>query len=214
MTRAFIFGYNRQQNLILWDRAPLRCGKKQTRLTVYQDTEGTMWCWRRCGAPLAIKTGFWQFSLGLLWRWSCGPINELWNREIVHLALEAASGSVANTGLPGKLGYFEIACCRSKKLLGGWPKIGLLFIHLPAVTLFSSNLPGLCRFGEFLNLLNVQEHSFHQFKRLRCPGEQSISIIHFTQNQQSNCFSTQLGDFDYFTAEKHPNLENWAYGTW
>ena len=30
-------------------------------------------------------------------------------------------------------------------------------------------------------------------------------------SQQSNCFTTQLGDFDYFTAEKHPNLGNWAY---
>ena len=30
MTRVFIFGYNRQQNLILWDRVPLRCGKERT----------------------------------------------------------------------------------------------------------------------------------------------------------------------------------------
>ena len=37
MTWAFIFRYNRLQNLILWDRAPLRCGKERTRIgsTVY-----------------------------------------------------------------------------------------------------------------------------------------------------------------------------------
>ena len=29
-------------------------------------------------------------------------------------------------------------------------------------------------------------------------------------SQQSNCFSAQLGDFGCFTAEKHPNLGNWA----
>ena len=29
--------------------------------------------------------------------------------------------------------------------------------------------------------------------------------------QQSNYFPTQLGDFDYFMAHKHPNLGNWAY---
>ena len=38
---------------------------------------------------------------------------------------------------------------RVKKLLGGWPKIGLLFIRLPAAALFSSNLPVSCQFREF-----------------------------------------------------------------
>ena len=38
------------------------------------------------------------------------------------------------------------------------------------------------KFSEFLILFNNQEHSFHQFQGLRCPGEQSILIIHFTQN--------------------------------
>ena len=51
-----------------------------------------------------------------------------------------------------------------QKLLGGWPKIGLLFIRLPAAALFSSNLPVSCQFREFLSLFNVQEHSFHQFQ--------------------------------------------------
>ena len=36
-----------------------------------------------------------------------------------------------------------------KKLLGGWPKIGLLFILLPAAALFSSNLSVSCQFREF-----------------------------------------------------------------
>ena len=30
-------------------------------------------------------------------------------------------------------------------------------------------------------------------------------------SQQFNYFSAQLGDFYYFTAEKHPNLRNCAY---
>ena len=34
-----------------------------------------------------------------------------------------------------------------------------------------------------------------------------MSIIHFTRNG----FSAQLADFVYLTAEKHPNLGNWAY---
>ena len=29
-------------------------------------------------------------------------------------------------------------------------------------------------------------------------------------SHQSNSFSIQLGDFDHFTAEKHPNLGNLA----
>ena len=70
---------------------------------------------------------------------------------------------------------------RIKKLLGGWPKIGLLFIRLPAAALFSSNLPVSCQFREFLSLFNAQDHSFHQFQGLRRPKEQSILIIHFSR---------------------------------
>ena len=65
--------------------------------------------------------------------------------------------------------------------MDGWPKIGLLFICLPAAALFSSNLPVSCQFREFLSLFNFEEHSFHQFQRLRRPGEQSILTIHFTR---------------------------------
>ena len=82
----------------------------------------------------------------------------------------------------------------------------------PAAALFSSNVPISCQFREFLSLINVQEHSFHQFQGLRRPREQSILIIHFMRKLRSTCFSAQLGDFGYFTAEKHPNLGNW--GVW
>ena len=61
-----------------------------------------------------------------------------------------------------------------------WHKIELLFIHLPAGAIFSSNLPVSCQFRAFLSLSNVQEHFFHQFQGLKRPGEQSILIIHFT----------------------------------
>ena len=99
---------------------------------------------------------------------------------------------------------------RVKKLLGGWPKIGLLFIRLPAAALFSSNLAVSCQFREFLSLFNAQEHSFHQFQGLRRKSNQ-YRLSTSRGSQQSNCFSAHLGDFGYFTAEKHPNLGNWAY---
>ena len=98
---------------------------------------------------------------------------------------------------------------RVKKLLGGWPKIGLLFIRLPTAALFFQicqfpvNSESLWTFSMSKNIL------FHQFQGLRHPGEQSTLIIHFMP-KLTIVFSAQLGDYDYFTAEKHPNLENWA----
>ena len=83
----------------------------------------------------------------------------------------------------GGIGLLWSRLQQVKKLLGGWPKIGLLFICPPAAALFSSNLPVSCQFRGFLSLsVSMQEHSFHQFQGLRCPGEQSILIIHFMQN--------------------------------
>ena len=102
---------------------------------------------------------------------------------------------------------------RVKKLLGGWPKIGLLLSICPRHSSFSSNLPDSCQFREFLSLFNVQEHFFHQFQGLRCPGLESNQHQLSTSrgSQQFNYFSAQSGDFDYSMAAKHPNLGNWAY---
>ena len=98
-----------------------------------------------------------------------------------------------------------------KKLLGGWHKIGLLFIRLPAAALFSSNLPISCQFREFLSLINVQEHSFHQFQGLRRPREQSILIIHFMRKLTIYLLFRPIGWFWLFYGWKHPNMGNWAY---
>ena len=50
--------------------------------------------------------------------------------------------------------------------LGRWPKIGLLFILLPAAALFS-NLTVSWQFRKFLSPFIVQEHSIYQFQGLR-----------------------------------------------
>ena len=96
----------------------------------------------------------------------------------------------------------------SKNFWAGGLKLGYLIICFVAA-LFSSNLPVSCQFREL-------------FKPFQCPGTffSSISgILESNQyqlstsrgSQKSNCFSTKLGDFGYFTAEKNPNLGNWAY---
>ena len=57
------------------------------------------------------------------------------------------------SGLPAQLGCFATPCRWSKNCwVGGWPKIGLLFISLIAAALFSSNLPISCQFREFVSL--------------------------------------------------------------
>ena len=84
---------------------------------------------------------------------------------------------------------------------------------------FSSAYPRLhflCKFANFLSiqgilsLFKVQKHSIHQFWGLKLPGEQ-YPLSTLCGSRQSNSFSTQLDDFDCFTAEKHPNLVNWAH---
>ena len=65
-----------------------------------------------------------------------------------------------------------------KKLFGGWPKIGLLFICLPAAALFSSKFASFLSIQRVFELFNGQGHSFHKFLGLKHPGEQSTSIIH------------------------------------
>ena len=106
-----------------------------------------------------------------------------------------------------------------QKLLGGWPKIRLLFIRLPAAVLFSSNVPISCQFRAFLSLINVQEHSFHQFQGLRRPREQSILIIHFMQKLRIYLLFRSIGWFWLFYGWKAPKFgklgvwlldKNWA----
>ena len=82
--------------------------------------------------------------------------------------------------LPTQLGYFKIACRGSKNCWAGGLQLGNFSSFYPRQLFFQ-----ICQFPvnseSFLGLFNVQDHFFHQFQGLRRPGEQSISIIHFTQ---------------------------------
>ena len=95
---------------------------------------------------------------------------------------------------------------KGEKTAGGLPRFGLFFICLPTTTLFFLKI---CQFpvnSFFFNLFKVQKHSFHQF-------QEKISIDYplYTEGNNLIVFLLNLGDFDYFTADKHPNLGNWAY---
>ena len=104
--------------------------------------------------------------------------------------------------LPAQLGYFDVLCCRSKNCWAGGLKLGYFSFTCSRQLFISSNLPVSCQFRESWDF---QEHSFHQFQ------SNQYRLSTSRGSQQSNCSSTQLGDFGYFTAEKHPNLGNWAY---
>ena len=142
-----------------------------------------------------------------MWHHCIFDLFKSWNTQAEKLV-----DSVANTAVyPLNWATLKSSAVGKKKLLGRWPKIGQLFNRLLAAALFSSNLPVSYQLREFLSIFSVQEHVCHQFQGLRHPAEQSIRLSTSRGSQQSNCFSSQLGDFDYFTAEKHPNLWNWAY---
>ena len=88
---------------------------------------------------------------------------------------------------------------------------------------FSSVCPRSSFFFKFASFLSIQRG----FEPFQCP--RNILFINFRDEdvlesnqyrlctsrgcQQSNCFvfSPQLGDFDYFMAEKHPNMRNLVY---
>ena len=57
------------------------------------------------------------------------PIRELPGSALSHVARWTLQ-CCQLCGLPAELGYFEINCRESKNLLGGWPKIGLLWSRL------------------------------------------------------------------------------------
>ena len=116
--------------------------------------------------------------------------------------------------LPAELGYFEIACCGSKKnFWAGVPKIDLLFMCLPMTAhFFSSNLPVSYQFREFFEPFQCSRTFYSSISGIKNVLERNQYKFSTSRgSQQSNCFSAQLGDFDYFAAEKYPNLENWVH---
>ena len=73
-----------------------------------------------------------------------------WHQYIFHFLCHKQC--CQHSGLPTQLGYFEIACRGSKNR---WPKIGLLFMRLPAAALFSSNLLVSCQFKRFFGSFSM-----------------------------------------------------------
>ena len=108
---------------------------------------------------------------------------------------------------------------RVKKLLSGWPKIGLLFICLPAAALFFFKCANFLSIQRVFEPYNIQEHSFHQFQGLRRPKEQSILIIHFMRKLTIYLLFRPIGWFWLFYDLKAPKYgklgvwlldKNWA----
>ena len=81
-----------------------------------------------------------------------------------------------------------LLCHRIKKLLGRWPKIGVLFTCLLAGALFSSNLLVSHQFIK-LSLFNVQKHSCHHFHGFGHPAITQLGLFTSPTSQQWNCFS-------------------------
>ena len=123
------------------------------------------------------------------------------------IKLEHHAISVANAAVyPPNWATLKFACRRSKNCWAGDLKMGLLFVRLPAAALFSSNVPISCQFREFLSLINVQEHSFHQFQGLWRPREQSILIIHFMRKLKIYLLFRPIGWFWLFYGWKAPKF--------
>ena len=128
--------------------------------------------------------------------------------------------SVANAAVyPPNWATLKSPAAGQKNCWAGDLKLGYFFIRLPAATLFSSNVPISCQFREFLSLINVQEHSFHQFQGLRRPREQSILIIHFMRKLRIYLLFRPVGWFWLFYGWKAPKFgklgvwlldKNWA----
>ena len=104
-----------------------------------------------------------------------------------------------------QLGYFEIAYRGSKKknCRAGGLKLGYFFSFKFASFLSIQRVSDPLQTPKKILFINFRDYDIlesNQYPLSTSPGR-----------QQSNCFSTQLDDFNYFMTEKHPNLENWAY---
>ena len=120
-------------------------------------------------------------------------------------------------GLPTELGYFEIACRGSKNCC--WACSLKLGYFLPSTCGSSFYF----KFASFLSIQRVVEPSqcprtlFSSISRIKTSWR-AINIDYLLHGEvnnliifQFNYFSTQLRDFDYFTAGKNQNLGNWVY---
>ena len=97
---------------------------------------------------------FWNYQI----RWQFGTWTSL-VRSITTVSGEWREKAVLPTPrFTRPIGLLWNPLPRVKKLLGGWPKIGLLFICLPAAALFSSNLPVL-KLSNTLTVWDLNESS-------------------------------------------------------
>ena len=112
-----------------------------------------------------------------------------------------------------RIGLFWNPLPQVKKLLGGWPKIGLLSILLPAAALFSSNLSVSCQFREFLSPFNVQEHSIHQFQGLRVLKTSWRAInIDYPLHAEVNCLIDIPPNWVILSFSLLKNTQIWEIG--
>ena len=93
--------------------------------------------------------------------------------------------SVANAVVsPPNWATLKSPASGQKNCWAGGTKIWILFIDLSARgSSFFFKFASFLSIQRFFEPFQCQEHPFHYFLRLRCPGEQSIDllIIHFTQ---------------------------------
>ena len=99
-----------------------------------------------------------------------------------------------------------------KKLLGGWPKIGLHFIRLPAAALFSSNLPVFCQFREFLSLFQCPRTFFSSISGIKTSWR-TINIDCLLHVEVNNLIVSPPNWVIKIILQlkSTQNLENWAY---
>ena len=114
-------------------------------------------------------------------------------------------------GLPAQLGHFEILCHGSKNCWAGGLKLGYFSFVCPRQLFFLQ----ICQFPvnseSFWASSMSKNILFINFRDSDVLKSNQYRLSTSRGSQQSNCFSPQLGDFGFFTAEKHPNLGNWAY---
>ena len=133
-----------------------------------------------------------------------GRLNHMvwyWN-----LKLTATQSLLPTLRFPCPIGLLWNPLPRVKKLLGGWPKIGLLFIWLPVAALFSSNIPISCQFREILQPFQCPTIFFSSISRIK-RSWRAVYIDYPIHVEGNNLivFLPNCVVFYYFKSEKHLN---------
>ena len=109
----------------------------------------------------------------------------------------------------------------SESNLFSWPNMQRCQ-HSGLTTIFHLSTHGSFFLFKFTSFQSIQSFwTFSMAKNILFIDFRDYDILKSNQywqstlrgSQQSNCFTTQLDDFDYFTAQKYLNLGNWMI-TW